>query len=84
MRWTILPKPDTQRVAQLSEKLGVEPIIANLLLHRGIETFEAAKHFFRPTLTDLHDPFLMKDMDLAVGRIQRAIANEENILVYGD
>jgi len=84
MRWTILPKPNTQKVDQLSEKLGVEPIIANLLLQRGIETFEAAKDFFRPTLEDLHDPFLMKDMDLAVARIQKAIANEENILVFGD
>jgi len=84
MRWTILPKPDTQKVTQLSEKLGVEPIIANLLLQRGIETFEAAKDFFRPTLAELHDPFLMKDMDLAVARIQKAIANEDNILVFGD
>jgi len=84
MRWTILPKPDTQKVTQLSEKLGVEPIIGNLLVQRGIETFEAAKDFFRPTLAELHDPFLMKDMDLAVARIQKAIANEDNILVFGD
>lgn len=84
MRWTILPKPDTQKVTQLSEKLGVEPITTSLLVQRGIKTFEEAKHFFRPTLEDLHDPFLMKDMDLAVARIQKAIANEENILVYGD
>jgi single-stranded-DNA-specific exonuclease len=84
MRWTILPKPNTQKVAQLSEKLGVEPIIGNLLVQRGIETFEDAKHFFRPTLAELHDPFLMKDMDLAVARIQKAIANDENILVFGD
>jgi single-stranded-DNA-specific exonuclease len=84
MRWTILPKPDTQKAGQLSEKLGVEPIISNLLLQRGIETFEDAKHFFRPSLEELHNPFLMKDMDLAVARIQKAISNEENILVYGD
>jgi single-stranded-DNA-specific exonuclease len=84
MRWTILPKPNTQKVAQLSEKLGVEPIIGNLLVQRGIETFEDAKHFFRPTLAELHDPFLMKDMDLAVARIRKAIANDENILVFGD
>ena len=84
MRWTILPKTDPQTVGQLSEKLGVEPIIANLLVQRGIETFEDAKHYFRPKLEELHDPFLMKDMDLAVTRIQKAIANEENILVFGD
>ena len=59
-------------------------IVAALLLQRGIETYEDAKTFFRPSLEDLHDPFLMKDMDKAVERIEAAIANNENILVYGD
>ena len=58
--------------------------MATLLLERGIETYDAAKKFFRPSLNDLHDPFLMKDMDKAVARIEKAIANQENILVYGD
>ncbi|MCB0456685.1 MAG: single-stranded-DNA-specific exonuclease RecJ [Flavobacteriaceae bacterium] len=84
MRWTLLPKPEKEKITRLSEVLGVEPIIASLLLHRGIETFEEAKKFFRPSLEDLHDPFLMKDMDKAVARIEKAITNEENILVYGD
>lgn len=84
MRWTIKPKPETQKVISLSEQLNVEPLIASLLVQRGIETFEEAKNFFRPSLKDLHDPFLMKDMDKAVSRIQTAIENQENILVYGD
>ncbi|MEL6809733.1 MAG: single-stranded-DNA-specific exonuclease RecJ [Bacteroidota bacterium] len=84
MRWTIQPKPDAQQVSRLSGELGVDPIIATLLLQRGIETFEEAKKFFRPNLEELHDPFLMKDMEKAVTRIERAIQNEENILVYGD
>ena len=84
MRWTIKPKPATTKIAHLQEVLGVNEIIATLLAQRGIETFEQAKAFFRPSLTELHDPFLMKDMDKAVERIQHAIANNENIMVFGD
>lgn len=84
MRWTLLPKPDPQKALDLANALGVDTIIASLLLQRGIDSFEAAKNFFRPNLDDLHDPFLMKDMDKAVDRIEKAIANNENILVYGD
>ena len=84
MRWTLKPKPSPQKIEDLSKLLGVEEIIASLLMQRGIETFEEAKKFFRPSLEDLHDPFLMKDMDKAVGRIEKAISNNENILVYGD
>jgi len=84
MRWTLTPKPSEEKIEQLSKKLGIGPIIASLLLQRGIETFEDAKAFFRPSLDELHDPFLMKDMDLAVLRIEAAIAAEENILVFGD
>ncbi|MGY5846046.1 single-stranded-DNA-specific exonuclease RecJ [Salegentibacter sp. HM20] len=84
MRWTLKPKPDSLKVAKLAEKLGVEKPIASLLMQRGIEDFEAAKKFFRPALEDLHDPFLMKDMDKAVDRIEQALANGENIMVYGD
>ncbi len=84
MRWTLKPKPDTSKVNELAKTLNVDTIIASLLVQRGIETFEQAKKFFRPSLDDLHDPFLMKDMDLAVLRIQNAIANGENIMVYGD
>ena len=84
MRWTLQPKPSKETVNRLSKELGVDSIIATLLVQRGIETFDEAKHFFRPQLSDLHDPFLMKDMDKAVARIEQAIAAEENILVYGD
>ena len=84
MRWTIKPKPDSSKIETLQHELQVDPIVATLLLERGIETFEDAKKFFRPSLNDLHDPFLMKDMDKAVARIEKAIENQENILVYGD
>jgi single-stranded-DNA-specific exonuclease len=84
MRWTIKPKPEEEKVKTLQEALQVDFVTANLLLQRGIETYDEAKTFFRPSLNDLHDPFLMKDMDKAVARIEKAIANKENILVYGD
>ena len=73
MRWTLKPKPDPQKVKTLSQELGVDAAIARLLIQRGIETFADAKKFFRPALEDLHDPFLMKDMDKAVARIEKAI-----------
>jgi len=84
MRWTIKPKPKQEDIDTLANALNVDSLVAQLLLQRGISTFEEAKHFFRPQLSDLHDPFLMKDMDIAVERIEEAIANGENILVYGD
>ena len=84
MRWTIKPKPDPTKVRHLAEALHVDDLVAELLIQRGIETFDDARKFFRPTLADLHDPFLMKDMDKAVARIERAVANNEKILVFGD
>jgi len=84
MRWTVKPIPNPEKVQKLQQALGVEKAIATLLVQRGIETFEEAKKFFRPSLKDLHDPFLMKDMDKAVARIEQALAEGENILVYGD
>ena len=84
MRWTLKPKPDETLVAELSGRLGVPSTIAYLLVQRGIKTFAEAKKFFRPSLDDLHDPFLMQDMRQAVDRINLAIKNGENILVYGD
>ncbi len=84
MRWTLKPKPDPEIVSQLSKDLGVEKPIASLLAQRGVKTFEEAKKFFRPSLEDLHDPFLMKDMEAAVERVEKAIERGENILVYGD
>jgi len=84
MRWTIKSKPEKEKVQALQNALQVDEIIATLLVQRGIETFEQAKTFFRPTLEDLHNPYLMKDMDKAVSRIEKAIENKENILVFGD
>lgn len=84
MRWNLKPKPDSNKVQHIADVLGVDAVVASLLVQRGIETFEGAKSFFRPGLDDLHDPYLMKDMDKAVIRIEKAIANNENILVFGD
>ena len=84
MRWTLKPKPEQEKVKQLSQELKIDEVIAALLVQRGIETYDQAKKFFRPSLNDLHDPFLMKDMDKAVQRIEKAISEEENILIFGD
>ena len=84
MRWTIKPKPHPEKIKNLAQALNVENFVATLLIQRGIETFDEAKHFFRPSLDHLHDPYLMKDMDKAVERIERAIRNQERILVFGD
>ena len=84
MRWTLKPKPTPQKIADFAEKLGVDLAISELLIQRGIDTFQAAKTFFRPSWSDLHDPFLMKDMNAAVTRIQLAIEKKEQILIYGD
>lgn len=84
MRWNLLSKPEKEKVQQLQNELKVDEIIATLLVQRGIETYEQARTFFRPTLADLHDPYLMKDMDKAVTRIEKAINNNENILIFGD
>lgn len=84
MRWNPKSKPNPEKVQAIQQALQVDEIIATLLVQRGIETFEQAKTFFRPTLADLHNPYLMKDMDKAIARIEKAIANNENILVFGD
>lgn len=84
MRWKLKTAPDSIKVKNLAKELGVTIPIASLLVQRGIETFDQAKYFFRPDLANLHDPFLMKDMDLAVERIETAISKDENIMVYGD
>jgi single-stranded-DNA-specific exonuclease len=84
MRWTLKPKPSSEKVNALATQLKVHELIATLLVQRGIETFEQARQFFRPSLDDLHNPYLMKDMDKAVARIESAITNGENILVFGD
>ena len=82
-RW-IIQKSDQKFVQKLEKDLGVNHIVAHLLVLRGIENFDDAKLFFRPELKHLHDPFLMKNMQDAVDRIEKAIANKEKVLVYGD
>lgn len=84
MRWTLKPQPAKDKIQHLAQSLNIDTILATLLVQRGIETFEDARKFFRPSLNDLHDPYLMQDMDKAVQRIETAIANNENILVFGD
>lgn len=82
--WRLRDSGDPENVAQLSAELGIDPVLASLLVTRGVHTFEEARSFFRPSLSALHDPFLMKDMDLAVARLEKAVASQEKILVYGD
>ena len=83
-RWAEQEKADVQLVEKLSELLNVDDILANMMAKRGISSFEEAKDIFRPDLRLLHDPFLMKDMPEAIARIEKAIENEEAILIYGD
>lgn len=82
--WVIKSQGAEAETTALSRSLGVALPLASLLVQRGIRTFDDAKAFFRPDLNDLHDPFLMKDMDLAVERISSALENKEKVLVYGD
>jgi single-stranded-DNA-specific exonuclease len=82
--WVLKSPGDPEKSKELSRALGVDEALANLLVQRGVKTFDEAKTFFRPTLEDLFDPFLMKDMDKAISRIARAIEGKEKILVYGD
>ena len=85
-KWTYTPTSESEEDAAqtLAHKLNIAPVLARLLLRRGITTESAAKRFFRTQLTDLINPFLMKDMDLAVDRLNDAIGRKERILVYGD
>lgn len=82
--WNIKDNSNEETVSSLKELLNVDRIIASLLFQRKITGFEDAKQFFRPDLNQLHDPFLMKGMDVAINRIQQALANNEKILVFGD
>ena len=79
------PTPDRQQQAkELADKIGMSPVLAELLIQRGIKTESAAKRFFRPMLNELIDPFLMNDMDVAVDRLNDAMGRKERIMVYGD
>ena len=80
-KWILNKEVDNQQVEEISKALGIDRNLATLLVQRGISTFEEAKTFFRPDLSQLHDPFLMKDMDRAVDRVLQAINNGEKLLV---
>lgn len=82
-RWILQPV-DENIVQQLTQDLNVNAVLCRLIALRGINTFDAAKRFFRPALSELHDPFLMHDMDKAVSRLEAAIAQQERVLLYGD
>ncbi len=82
--WVVRPDVDAAQVEALAKTLRIAPVLAKLLIQRGIETEKQARDFFTPTLDTLHDPFLMKDMDVAVERIEKALANNEGVMVYGD
>ena len=83
-KWQAVEAPSLEKVSSLRSSLKIPLLIAKLLVQRGIESFDTAKHYFRPGLDDNHDAFLMHDMDKAVERIQRAMHSNERILIYGD
>jgi single-stranded-DNA-specific exonuclease len=83
-KWVFQPKVDEEKVRILAEKINVELFVGRLLVQRGLETEAEARAFFRPSLDELYDPFLMKDMDTAVNRINQAIKKQEGILLFGD
>ena len=83
-KWLVKEVGDPEAVGRLSAELGIDSVLATLLVQRGIRSFEQARAFFRPSLDSLHDPFLMKDMDKAVARLRKAVEGKEKILVYGD
>ena len=85
-RWKVsVPSADDREIInQLDNELGIGPVLSHLLHQRGVSTYDEAKHFFRPQLRDLHDPFLMRDMEKAIERLNEAMGNKEKILIYGD
>ena len=83
-KWILKEQADPAKVDRLSAEVGIDKVLAELLVKRGVETFDQARAFFRPSLDDLHDPFLMKSMHEAVERLHKAITGKEKILVYGD
>ena len=83
-RWILKEQADPVKVDRLATEVGIDKVLAELLIKRGVESFEQARCFFRPSLDQLHDPFLMQDMDAAVERLRKAITSREKILVFGD
>lgn len=84
MRWTARPISDPGAVSQLTAEVTQDPLLAAILVQRGISTFEDAKAFFRPDLNLLHHPYRMKDMERAVERIEKARIQQEHVMIFGD
>lgn len=84
MHWNIKDMPNKETITHLIDCLGIDAVVAQLLAQRNITSFESAKAFFRPHIGQLHDPFLMQDMETAVSRLQQAIDQKETVMVYGD
>ena len=84
MNWIIEENADKSTIKTLSKELNVDPVISSMLVNRGIKTFNQAKEFFRPNPGQLHDPFLMMDMDIAVNSILKAIEKNQSIMIFGD
>jgi len=84
LRWDIKSGGDEKAASALAKELTISKSLASILVQRKIDTFDKAKKYFRPSLDDIHDPFLMKDMDKAIERIEQALGEGERILVYGD
>lgn len=83
-KWVLKEQVKTAKIDELAQSINISKPLAGLLLQRGVNTFESARKFFRPDLQQLYDPFLMKDMDRAVARLEKAIVERENVLIYGD
>lgn len=83
-KWILNSQGDSEKTLSLSRQMGISMVISNLLVQRGVDTVDKVKKFFNPQLSELYDPFLMKDMDLAVSRLEQAIRNKEKIMIYGD
>jgi len=83
-RWVIKERGDRERIKELAQSLNIDESLSNLLVQRGVQSFDEARSYFRPSLSHLHDPFLMKDMDKAVDRVRKAIDRKEKVLIYGD
>jgi single-stranded-DNA-specific exonuclease len=83
-KWIITPEPSVKKIDELSQSININPILSKILVARGITNFQEAKTYFRPSIEDCHNPFLMKDMDIAIKRLIEAIDNFEPILVFGD
>src|SRR5687768_2156911 len=83
-RWLVKQLPEKQQIEELSQAININAYLAAILIQRGVADFETAKNYFRPSLNELHNPFLMKGMERAVARLKKAIDSQEKILIYGD